>query len=292
MDADLQKRIDALENALFEVSSQLAHVREQRDIDRRDFLYRLSVIGPENLRSDLPANLRFYKNLCRNSSFEQPGTAGAKPTDWTGGVLSPDASWYGTHSLKLTTGQTSQQEPAALVTATWYNSKATWVVYRHKFGAVRCEVLTDTGTVIYTKNETYVSDWPDGQVAFLFQPGTAAKFGIRFTNIDPSQDVYIDAVQIEPDFNGKFPSIYADGPFSAEGGTSGGGPSFGQVKVATQTVAASVANDQFELQAGANVTIAADPATKRVTISATGGGAGAMTALGPVVLLDRVIIPA
>ena len=51
-------------------------------------------------------------------------------------------------------------------------------------------------------------------------------------------------------------------------------PSFGRIAVGSNTVLAVTANQTFTLLAGSGVTLAANPTTRIITISATGGAGG------------------
>lgn len=74
--------------------------------------------------------------------------------------------------------------------------------------------LTDEAGVTRAYYNTGVSSsWDDGSYTFSFEPTKSGRVWIRFSNIGGGA-AYIDAVQMEPDFNGKYPSFYTNGPYS------------------------------------------------------------------------------
>lgn len=67
-----------------------------------------------------------------------------------------------------------------------------------------------------------------GYHTFSFKPiAGRGRVRICFENIDGSNPCYIDAVQIEPDFTGKWPSLYTQGPRSTAPGDIIGMPGIG-----------------------------------------------------------------
>jgi hypothetical protein len=172
--------------------------------------------------------IKWFKNMCYNSSFEVFDSTTLIPTYWDGGVSSPDSNFFETYSLKLTPAQSSKQTGSGIVNPQWYNSVSTKtrVSFHKKGGKVKIYVLdgdsadsaftlTDeagnTGTFIeYAANYNWV---PESYTVSLTH-GTSTKIKVRFENTDASADAYIDGVIIEPDYTGKRPSFYTDGPFS------------------------------------------------------------------------------
>lgn len=175
-----------------------------------------------------PFYIRRYPNKCWNSSFEGFDKDTKKPHFWSGGVSDSAAAYDGTYSLKLTNGEASQQEevdgvgmadPAWWVAITPY----TRVSFKQKAGPITVSVhrksdnqaltLTDengnTGSSI-----TYASvlDWATGHRTF--KVNTSSSPGKIYIKFVAGGDVYIDAVDIGPDFTGKWPPYYADGPKS------------------------------------------------------------------------------
>jgi hypothetical protein len=71
----------------------------------------------------------------------------------------------------------------------------------------------ESGEVQFYYNTGSSSNWDDGRYTFSFEPAKSGRVWIRFSNIGGGA-AYIDAVQMEPDFNGKYPSFYTNGPYS------------------------------------------------------------------------------
>jgi hypothetical protein len=182
--------------------------------------------------------------LVYNSSFEvylQDENTGIKtPSFWSGGVCSADASFHGTHSLKLEPSETTVQNAGThpYINPTWYESTQTRISWHSKLGEVSIRVWdrTNSGSVLsyftlYADNlDTPLSgtsitfpsnpNWLDSRDTIYFDPNESGhegcqSFAIEFTNDSVSEDCYIDAVQCHPDFTGKWSQLYKDGPYSA-----------------------------------------------------------------------------
>lgn len=176
-----------------------------------------------------PMWLKYYPNKCWNSSFEGFDETTKRPKYWSGGVSDNAATYDNTYAMKLTPGQSSQQieeDGEGLADPAWWNHINTRISFKQKHGAVRVSVHRYSDNVALTlinekgNRSTYIDylyavDWPAGYRTFAVenQPGTG-KIYLKFTNIDSTNSVYIDAVQIEPDFTGKWPSFYTHGPRS------------------------------------------------------------------------------
>ena len=176
-----------------------------------------------------PRFIKAFKNLVWNSSFERFDPTTKIPQYWTGGESTASSSFDNTRSLKLGVGQMSEQslsvgsftprpDPA------WWNNKKTRVSFFKNGGDVQVQVfseydfapfdLTDEADVTRAYYNTGVSSsWDDGSYTFSFEPTKSGRVWIRFSNIGGGA-AYIDAVQMEPDFNGKYPSFYTNGPYS------------------------------------------------------------------------------
>jgi hypothetical protein len=179
--------------------------------------------------------IKWFKNMCYNSSFELFDSTTKLSTYWDGGVSSADSNFFGTYSLKLTAGQTSTQTGSGIVNPQWYNDVAvkTRVSFHKKGGEVKISVLdgdnadapftlTDeagsTGTFIaYASN----ANWIAQSYTVVLTHGATTQIKVKFENSDGVTDAYIDGVIIEPDYTGKRPSFYTDGPNSV--GNSKGG---------------------------------------------------------------------
>jgi len=175
-----------------------------------------------------PAFVRMYPNKCWNSGFEGFNPVNLKPHYWSAGVVSPVATFNGNFSLKLTNGQACQQEQVAgvgMADPAWWSefSPYTRVAFKAKGGPVTVSVhkLSDNSTLTLTDENgtigtsiTYASasDWSVGHRTFRVDTSvTPGKIYVKFT---AGGTVYIDDVDITPDFTGKWPMLYQDGPKS------------------------------------------------------------------------------
>lgn len=176
-----------------------------------------------------PRFVKSFKNMIFNSSFERFDPASKEPEYWTGGVVVSDASFDNTHSLMLKPGVMTEQKPSSPMghprpDPAWWGGGPTRVSFMKKGGDVQVQVfseydfaphmLTDEkGEKKLYYNTGYSDNWNDGKYTFSFVPDRPGRIWLRFTNISSSV-AYLDAVQLEPDFNGKYPSFYSNGPFS------------------------------------------------------------------------------
>jgi hypothetical protein len=192
-----------------------------------------------------PEFLKFHSNKVYNSSFELCSSA-FDPYYWdTEGVSSPDSNFDNTYSLKLTTGQTAIQVEENSIgvwdTSWWSWASSSRISFRVKGtdgGKVKIEVLDSSNTAQPLKRWVYNSDkktytevatatgshyiefdvynnWPNSFRCCAVTPVTAGEMRIKFTN-SGSTDIYIDAVTVEPDWNGRWPSFYSHGPRSVQ----------------------------------------------------------------------------
>lgn len=167
--------------------------------------------------------IKWFKNMCYNSSFEVFEPETKLPAYWDGGVSSPNSNFFGDHSLKLTASESSKQ--TAAINPQWYNSVSakTRVSFHKKGGAVRVSVLAadnspfaltdengDTGAYIEC---AYNENWIPESYTVSFTHGIGTSIRVKFDNSD-SVDAYVDGVIVEPDYTGKRPSFYTDGPNS------------------------------------------------------------------------------
>lgn len=173
--------------------------------------------------------IKWFKNMCYNSSFEYRNNDGT-PKYWTGGISSDGSNFFGSYSLKLEPAENSVQSSSGIVNPQWYNdvSTRTRVSFHKKMGAVKIYVLdgddgdnpltlTDgngnTGTYI---EYPYNANWVAGSYSVVCTHGATTKIKVKFENSDATYDAYIDGVIIEPDYTGRRPSFYTDGPYSSE----------------------------------------------------------------------------
>lgn len=237
---DLQSRIEALDAELGRLRVQVLGANGRSDAERRAEQYRNSLLSVEQMRPDFTSSLKAYKNMVYNSSFEA-GTLGGAADYWSGGTISEEAAWYGTYSLKLAPGEVVTQTEPAWVVPSWLQIQRVRVSFWHKVGRLRVELLDETGAVVAAHDYARAADWPEGRRQFTVTPRGDRKVYLRFTNLESAggQYCYLDAVQLEPDLSGKWPSLYTDGPHSYPGGGGGGG-----IRSVTLVVAASDAAAQ------------------------------------------------
>lgn len=176
-----------------------------------------------------PRFIKAFKNMIWNSSFERFDPTTKIPQYWSGGEATASSSFDNTHSMKLDIGQMSEQNQSSggynpRPNPAWWDNKRTRVSFFKKGGDVQVQVfseydyapfaLTDeNGTTQTYYNTGHSSNWEDGRYTFSFEPTKPGRVWMRFSNIGGSA-AYIDAVQMEPDFNGKYPSFYTNGPYS------------------------------------------------------------------------------
>lgn len=176
-----------------------------------------------------PRFIKTFKNLIFNSSFERFDPVSKIPHFWTGGISTADSSFDNTRSMKLNPGETSEQtrtqgnyNPRA--NPAWWDNRPTRVSFFKKGGDVQVQVFSEydyapyplrdeAGMMATYYNTRESNNWDVGRYTFSFEPLKSGRVWIRFSNIG-IRAAYIDAVQMEPDFNGKYPSFYTNGPYS------------------------------------------------------------------------------
>lgn len=165
-----------------------------------------------------------------SSTLQYPG----KPLYWIGdGLCTAWSSFEGDVGLELKPGQSIEQGMVDQFTHAgadpdWWSSQKTRISFRQKGGKVRVwvKLVANVGEYWLTNDNItpnissfsldfdFVDNWENGLRTFIFYPlPNAGKVNIKIQNISPEIS-YIDAVQIEPDFNGKWPSFYTPGPKS------------------------------------------------------------------------------
>jgi len=184
-----------------------------------------------------PAFLERY-NRCWNSSFEVFDSTTLVPKYWQGGVADPDSYYDNNYSMKIASGGIASQVQDAgvgMADPEWWGNGNTRISFRVKGGAFSVAVirLSDDSPLVITDNSdtnnpvsglylsySAASDW--FTVSFyLVNPAGTGKIYISINNTSAT-DVYIDAVQIEPDYTGKWRGLYRDGPMSVASPVSGG----------------------------------------------------------------------
>lgn len=176
-----------------------------------------------------PRFIKAFKNLIWNSSFERYDPITKIPQYWTGGEVTPSSSFDSTHSMKLDIGKMSEQGQSVAgynprLDPSWWENRPTRISFYKKGGDVQVQVFSEYDFTPYElidengDSNTYYNtgpsiNWDDGRYTFSFEPLKSGRIWIRFSNISGSA-AYIDALQMEPDFNGRYPSFYTNGPFS------------------------------------------------------------------------------
>lgn len=178
-----------------------------------------------------------FKNMIENSSFEVFNGETLLPLGWDNGEVSPDASIFGTYSLKVTNGQAAKQTSKFWSHRSWmipntYNTTDCVFCFYHKFNAVGVKVLdVENNTYIPLKeldgdlnegtasNEIVfpeVNNWSEHRCMVKFTPpSTADGLRIEFYGKAGTHDgSYVDALMLEPYVTGEYPSIYKDGRYS------------------------------------------------------------------------------
>lgn len=184
-----------------------------------------------------PDFIKRFPNMVFNSGFEQheeyaeatvryPGL----PLYWEGdGRCDTWASFEGNVSLELFPTQYIEQgwvdsSAHAGADPNWWHNMQTRVSFRQKNGSVRVwvKLVSNNSNLLLIDNSVepavtgefldypFVINWEDGLRTFFFQPVLGGgKVKICFQAIGAA--VNIDAVQMEPDFNGKWASFYTPG---------------------------------------------------------------------------------
>lgn len=206
MDEELQRRVRDLEQ-------KLSQMRDEIEARRRKDTYTMASLGKQNLQNNVTMDLMLAQNLVWNSSFEMP-KSGVQPAYWTAGVSSTEQAFIGMVSLKLAPSQVSAQTSDAYIPTAAFGGEQIRVTFAQYGGTLRCEVIDQSGTVMLSHDFNPTDSWYNGRRTFTLKPGLATSVHLRFTNVDTTNPVYIDAVQIEPDVLRKWPSLYFDGPKS------------------------------------------------------------------------------
>jgi hypothetical protein len=179
-----------------------------------------------------PKFLDYFKNLVYNSSFEVfDPTLNNDPKYWSGGTCTNNSNFHLDYSLKLEAGESCIQTISAAINPDWYQREKTRVAFYRKLGQVKIEIYDQTNGGFFTLTDeedntgtsiTFAeyANWQGSRVSVSFDPeevghDTCVAFRIKFTNVHATDACYIDAVQCHPDFTGKWPQLYKDGPKSA-----------------------------------------------------------------------------
>lgn len=176
-----------------------------------------------------PRFIKAYKNVIWNSSFERFDPATKIPSFWSAGESVAGTAYDNTRSMMIQGGEFTEQLPSS----GGYTSRPdpeswgggpTRVSFMKKGGPVQVQIfseydwspfiLTDEdGNQSSAYNTDFSENWNDGQYTFSFVANKPGRCWVRISSISNAK-AYVDAVQMEPDFNGKYPSFYSNGPFS------------------------------------------------------------------------------
>lgn len=178
-----------------------------------------------------------FKNMIENSSLEVFNGETLLPLGWDNGEVSPDASIFGTYSLKLEPNTVAKQTSKFWSHRSWmipntYNTEDCVFCFYHKFNPVGVKILdVENNTYISLKeldgdlNEgtasteiifPEVNNWSEHRCMVKFTPpATADGLRIEFYGKAGTESAsYVDALMLEPYVAGEFPSIYKDGRYS------------------------------------------------------------------------------
>lgn len=176
--------------------------------------------------------IKWFKNMCYNSQFEVVIKDTDTPVYWAGSdntvICTKDSSFFNTRSLKLPVGTSCMQDGEGVIHPTYYNSVSdkTRVSFHKKGGKVKLEVFNmDAMGLPYTITDTlgrtgtylefdYNLNWIPESYSVSLTHGGSNNLVVKFTNTDSTYDAFIDAVIVEPDYTGRRPSFYTDGPNS------------------------------------------------------------------------------
>ena len=191
--------------------------------------------NPQNIIN--PEYFYKFKNMIENSSFEVFDGTTMIPRGWDSGVVSADASMFGSYSLKLTSGQITKQTVSAQIDVSWlkgaYDTNDAVLSFYHKFDAVTVKIydieneeymtLTplasdlSAGVSATSVEFPYASNWNQYRFMVKFTPKTSTKkIRVEFACASSGSkgECYIDAPSLEPYVDGEFPGIYKDGRYS------------------------------------------------------------------------------
>lgn len=176
-----------------------------------------------------------FKNMIDNSSFEVFDGITKIPYAWDNGVVSAEASMFGTYSLHLTAGETARQTSKHCPDVTWmkgaYDTDDVILSFYHKYDAVGVKIydvvneeylqLTalnedlsegGSGAEIEYPSET---NWDRFRCMLKFTPtATTKRVRVEFICKSGTRGCYIDGVSMEPYSTREYPSIYKDGRYS------------------------------------------------------------------------------
>lgn len=191
-----------------------------------------------------PEFIKQFPNMVINSGFEQihafiegpnldryPGV----PRFWqTSGKCTTWSKWEGDMSLELMPGEVAEQGfvddgvTHAGADPGWWNSMQTRVSFQQKGSDIRVWVRKVSDNTPYELVDNIINppligteltygpaaNWGDSLRSFSFQPTPGdGKVKICFQNVGNAV-LNLDAIQMEPDFIGKWPSFYTPGPRS------------------------------------------------------------------------------
>lgn len=203
-----------------------------------------------------PKFVKNFPNKCWNSGFENYDTTTNVPFYWEGCTVSEEAVWEGSVSAEIPPDGVLKQKAMGwegYIYPEWWEFQTTRVSFRYKSSGLRVGIFrSDTNILIpviytYEEEETiidengeeqtvtvehteevdyidypYAENWDTGLANFSFNsyevPAGVGLY-IVIQNMSSSNSLFVDAVQVEPDFTGKWPSIYSEGPKSSPMGS-------------------------------------------------------------------------
>ena len=212
----------------------LFHVNEEGDINLSDENGNGIIVDQFGMDTKF---IKWFKNMCYNSSFEIFDETTSIPTYWSGtGVVTADSSWFDSYSCRLTNnGDYIQTDPTYAINPNFYDNvvsdtNLTRISFHKKRGLTKVEVIDlDNSSVNYTLTDTdgntgtfllfdYNLNYEPDSYSFNFnhfEHGATTQFVLKFTNVDTTPyEVFLDAIIIEPDYTGRRPSFYTHGPKS------------------------------------------------------------------------------
>lgn len=190
--------------------------------------------SPQNLIN--PEYFYRFKNMIENSSFEVFDGNTMIPRGWDNGVVSADASMFGTYSMQLNYGQTAKQTNSAQINIAWlkgaYDTDDVIFSFYHKWDKVKVRIFDvaneeylslipleddlSEGTSSTEVSFGYTANWSRYRHMLKFTPKSSTKkIRIELTCASGTKNkCYLDGLCLEPYVKGEFPSIYKDGRYS------------------------------------------------------------------------------
>ena len=178
-----------------------------------------------------------FKNMVDNSSFEVFDGNTLIPYGWDNGIVTSEASMFGSHSLQINAGQIVKQTSKAQTDITWingaYDTDSAILCFYHKWDTVGVKVydiVNEDYLILTPINSDLTLGTPSEEIVFNYDENwNQYRKMIKFTPLQTTRKVriefncktggtqgkcFIDGVMLEPYLENEFPSIYKDGRFS------------------------------------------------------------------------------